>query len=145
MKPIVIAAIIAATAAAAGAAVAKLPFDSNASARLELSLSKDAAPGTASGAAASQPADKAALRTRSIAEQVNQSQTGVLNAQGTDVGSARIAGKATQSQAGTLNKQERQLGIAADGAKADVAARDVTQAQRGVLNDQKAHVGNAGQ
>jgi len=143
MKSIVIAATMAATAGSAGIALAKLPFDSNVSPRLELSLSKAAAPGTASGQA--QPAEKAAVRTRSIAEQINQSQTGLLNAQGTDAGTARITGKATQSQSGTLNRQERQLGIATDGAKADVAARDVTQAQRGVLNDQKVHVGNAGQ
>jgi hypothetical protein len=130
---------------AAASALAASPFETSRTPRMELSLSKDATPGTASSPSSAQPADKAPVRTRSIAEQVNQSQTGLLNAQATDAGSARISGKAVQTQSGTLNKQERKLGIATDGAKADVAVRDVTQAQRGVLNDQKVQVGTAGQ
>ena len=48
-----------------------------------------------------------------------------------------------QSQSGLLNKQEMDLGNAKAGGKSNVNIKNVNQSQSGLLNNQKANVGNA--
>jgi hypothetical protein len=120
-------------------ALARMPFEADFGARLGPSLAKEPPPSSASTSA-----DKASTSTRAIVDKLDQSQSGVLNQQSTDVGNAKVI-KAAQTQSGALNKQQREIGIAAEGSKADVSAQDLNQQQRGALGNQKASVGNAGQ
>ena len=47
----------------------------------------------------------------------------LLNQQSNDTSNARMT-KATQSQSGSLNAQQREIGTAAEGSKADVSVKD---------------------
>ena len=117
------------------------PFNPGIPVRLGPSLPKDAPSPSSANEASSQSKSS----TKAVVDRIDQSQSGLLNQPGLDVGNAKLNGQSTQSQSGALNKQERKVGIAGDGAKADVTAKDLGQQQRGVVNDQKAHVGNAQQ
>ena len=117
------------------------PFNPGITARLGPSLPKD----SPAPASANEESSQSKSSTRAVVEKIDQSQGGLLNQQGLDVGNAKLNGKSTQTQSGALNKQERQVGVASDPAKADVTTKDLNQLQRGVLNNQKVHVGNAQQ
>jgi hypothetical protein len=124
-------------------ALARMPFESDFGARLGPTLAKDPTPSTgpSSGSAT---ADKASTSARAIVDRLDQAQGGLLNQQSNDTSNARMT-KATQSQSGALNAQQREIGTAAEGSKADVSVKDLTQQQRGTLGNQKVSVGNARQ
>ena len=84
-----------------------------------------------------------AQTTKVDANNINQSQVGLLNSQEMDLGNAKGKGSSTnvnvkgvnQSQAGLLNKQKMSVGSGNQG-KTKVTASNINQSQAGLLNSQ---------